>query len=179
MVLVSAQAAEVHIPASAFAGAERWLKRVSLGDYGGLACYTPERRIPSGSMTAEAMVCRTFVARPATPRTTDEAANFILREAQESYGVRDLYFTYYATLALYPLQDERWEAWNERLKRFLLTAQHATGELAGSWDPTTKWGPTGGRVYSTSLACLCLETYYRYLPVYELAINRGESIRRR
>jgi hypothetical protein len=29
------------------------------------------------------------------------------------------------------------------------------------------------------MACLCLETYYRYLPVLEIAAGRGRGIGRR
>ena len=81
--------------------------------------------------------------------------------------------------ALYQLQDHRWQRWNQTLTQHLLTSQRSGGELTGSWDPDTKWGPTGGRVYSTAMAGLCLETYYRYLPVYELAATRGRAIRQR
>ena len=40
-----------------------------------------------------------------------------------------------------------------------------TATLAGSWDPDTVWGGYGGRVYTTAMAALCLEVYYRYLPL--------------
>ena len=33
--------------------------------------------------------------------------------------------------------------------------------------PNTVWGGYGGRVYTTAMATLCLEVYYRYLPVYQ------------
>jgi len=38
------------------------------------------------------------------------------------------------------------------------------GELYGSWDPTTQthFCQMGGRVYSTAMAVLTLEVYYRY-----------------
>ena len=38
--------------------------------------------------------------------------------------------------------------------------------MAGSWTPDGVWGGYGGRVYSTAMAALCLEVYYRYLPLY-------------
>ena len=179
MALVSAQAAGVPIQERVWRGADRWLDRVALGEYGGLACYTPDRRLPSASMTAEAMVCRAFLGnRTGSPAQT-EAADYVARHGTRPDSTQDLYFAYYATLALYPLQDERWTAWNQRLTSDLLREQQSQGQLAGSWDPTTKWGATGGRVYTTAMACLCLETYYRYLPVFELAASGSHSPRRR
>jgi hypothetical protein len=50
-------------------------------------------------------------------------------------------------------------------------SQIADGPQVGSWDPDNEWGGYGGRVYSTALAAMCLEVYYRYLPVVE----RGNS----
>ena len=38
----------------------------------------------------------------------------------------------------------------------------------GSWDPNSKWGRQGGRIYSTALAILTLEVYYRYTPQNEV-----------
>ena len=35
----------------------------------------------------------------------------------------------------------------------------------GSWAPLDRWGMQGGRIYSTALAVLTLEVYYRYAPV--------------
>ena len=32
----------------------------------------------------------------------------------------------------------------------------------GSWPADTKWGGYGGKVYSTAMAVLCLESFYRY-----------------
>ncbi len=130
-------------------------------------------------MTAEALFCRAFLPGVTRTETLDEAAEFVARYGGQSDARRDLYFSYYATLALYQLQDQRWHQWNQMLTRHLLASQRKGGDLAGSWNPDTKWGPTGGRVYSTAMACLCLETYYRYLPVYELTAARGRAIRQR
>jgi len=117
-------------------------------------------------MTAEALACRFFLHSGTDRATIDEAANFIAREGLSREPL-NLYYCYYGTLALYQVQDHRWVAWNRELTDRLLRAQQKTGTLAGSWDPNTVWGHTGGRVYTTSLACLCLETYYRYLPLLD------------
>ncbi len=61
--------------------------------------------------------------------------------------------------------------------RKLLIDTQVKGDSAGacetgSWNPDepTKdhWGSTGGRIMVTSLSCLTLEVYYRYLPLYKL-----------
>ena len=39
------------------------------------------------------------------------------------------------------------------------------GCARGSWPPTDQWGAHGGRIYSTALAVLTLEVYYRFAKV--------------
>ncbi len=166
MALVSARSAGIEVPAHVWQGADRWLQRVSLGSHGGLACYTPDQRVASHAMTAEALTCRFFLQTEPSPELIDEAANFIVRAAPDQDPL-NLYYFYYATLAMHQVQDHRWVAWNRALTAKLLETQRSAGSLTGSWDPDPVWGYTGGRVYSTALACLCLETYYRYLPLLD------------
>jgi hypothetical protein len=50
------------------------------------------------------------------------------------------------------------------MKKALLGSQR-TGEAddrRGSWDPVDPWAKDGGRLYSTAINTLTLETYYRY-----------------
>jgi hypothetical protein len=64
----------------------------------------------------------------------------------------------------------------------LLALQRADGDLAGTWDPDAIWGGYGGRIYSTALATLCLEVYYRYLPLYgdtDRITSQPENVRPR
>ena len=42
--------------------------------------------------------------------------------------------------------------------------QVTDGRDAGSWNTNTVWGGYGGRVYTTAMAAMCLEVYYRYAP---------------
>jgi hypothetical protein len=55
---------------------------------------------------------------------------------------------------------EAWESWNRALTGTLVGTQSGDG----SWSSACVWGGYGGRVYTTSLAAMCLEVYYRYAP---------------
>jgi hypothetical protein len=70
---------------------------------------------------------------------------------------------------MFQLQGDYWQRWNVALRAQLLPTQRKTGPLAGTWDPDAAWGGYGGRIYSTALSTLCLEVYYRYLPLYVAA----------
>jgi len=54
----------------------------------------------------------------------------------------------------------------------LIDSQVKEGCAAGSWDTNDPspdpWRAQGGRIMITSLCCLTLEVYYRYLPLYKL-----------
>ena len=80
---------------------------------------------------------------------------------------QSFYHWYYATLALFHVGGEPWEAWNLYLKRTVLPLQRREGEREGSFDPDPNWiGAAGGRVMSTALGVLTFEVYYRYTPLY-------------
>ena len=74
----------------------------------------------------------------------------------------DFYYWYFGTLAMFQIGGETWKTWNENIKSTLLSMQSKTGNEKGSWDPIDKWSGYGGRVYTTSMAILTLEVYYRY-----------------
>jgi hypothetical protein len=95
----------------------------------------------------------------------NEAGDYLLAELP-GRGEKNLYYWYYATLAMYQLQGAHWQRWNNAMQKTLVESQQKQGSLAGSWDADTVWGGYGGRVYSTAMATLCLEVYYRFLPLY-------------
>lgn len=182
---------------------QKFLDIVSTGTYGGLAVYrntTPERR-PLASqatapMTAEALAIRSMMDFPISAQALGEAQRLLISELPGNGDV-NFYYWYYATLALYQTRgrlavdlahgrsvapndsqtaNRVWEIWNNAMKSELLKSQVRSGQLAGSWDPNCVWGKYGGRTYSTALGCLCLEVYYRYLPVIEEPkMARGET----
>ncbi|QDU93366.1 hypothetical protein [Lignipirellula cremea] len=141
-----------------------FLGSVTSGTHKGLASYRPGERT-SHVMTAEALVCRYFLDQHPSPDCVAEASAF-LRQELPGDEKANLYYWYYASLAAFQTQGDLWKEWNPRLKEQLLARQETAGDLAGSWSPDTTWGSYGGRVYSTAMSALCLEVYYRYLPMY-------------
>jgi hypothetical protein len=167
MSLKSAELAGINVPSSAADGAVRFLKSVASGQNGGRASYRPgERATPA--MTAEALVCRQFLGMARDNPATNEAGDYLLSQLPSPDKI-NLYYWYYGTLGMYQLQDDHWQRWNAALQNTLIGRQRTDGDLAGSWDPECVWGGYGGRVYSTALSALCLEVYYRYLPIYRVA----------
>lgn len=166
MALKSAELAGVSIPAVTWTRVERFLRNVERGAAGGLAAYRPEGP-PSRAMTAEALFCRQLITHRADgglPRAAlDEARKALLDEPPGGVVV-NFYYWYYATAALHRAQRhssaaaEAWQRWNEALTETLVTSQASDG----SWSSACLWGGYGGRVYTTSIAAMCLEVYYRY-----------------
>lgn len=179
MTLKSAGLAGLSVPASTWSGVERFLRRVQRGTSGGLACYRPETPT-SRTMTAEALFCRQLLQAGGVSdlslAPTLEAIRSISEELPAT-SRRNLYYWYYATLALHqskeqsPAATEAWDDWNQALTTVLVTTQQDDG----SWSADTTWGGYGGRVYTTALSAMCLEVYYRYSPIDE----SGELARRR
>jgi hypothetical protein len=165
MALKSAELAGLPISVTTRNGMLKFLSSASGGTHGGLAAYRPHGP-PTATMTAEAMVCRLFLELRLEPATVDEAVRMIMAEPPQN-GPLNLYYWYYATLALFQLKGTAWNEWNTQLQQRLLAAQETTGPNAGSWPTNTVWGGYGGRVYTTAMATLCLEVYYRYLPIFE------------
>jgi hypothetical protein len=172
MALTSAQRAGVDIPDQTWVRVERFLQSVRRGNAGGLSSYRPDSPT-STSMTAEAIYCRLMLGQLTGANLSDAAASEAAAELLASPPSTDrinLYYWYYATLALHHRQNANagasaaWRTWNDAMTSTLTKTQIRDGENAGSWDATCLWGGYGGRVYQTAMAAMCLEVYYRYAP---------------
>ncbi len=180
MALKSARETGVPIAgeASARAGSLGWLEKVAAGDHKGLARYQPGEPV-TPTMTAEAWVCRQFLGQGGTGPASDEAAAYLL-EHESDRGRTNVYYWYYATLALFQHGGESWTRWNALIRDRLVGLQRTAGHQTGSWDPDSSlYGAKCGRIYCTTLAVLTLEVYYRYLRLYAEpggASNGGPSL---
>jgi len=129
-------------------------------------------------MTAEAMVCWQFLGISRQHPACNEAGDFLLTELPGSGVVANDYYWYYATIAMYQLQGDYWRRWNDALQTTLINRQVKEGPLKGSWNTDTLWGSYGGRVYTTAIAALALEVYYRFLPLYAETAQTSDKQRR-
>jgi hypothetical protein len=172
MALKTAETSGITVPDRTKQGMLRFLSALSSGRQGGLASYRPREDV-SPTMTAEALACRYFLSAAGDSPVVDEAANYIAAHRPQREKM-NLYYWYYGTLAMHQVQGERWSQWNEALQTRLLPAQRQDGRFAGTWDPGHDlWGGYGGRVYTTAMGALCLESYYRF------SLTAGETTRRR
>jgi hypothetical protein len=168
MGLKSAREVGIATPneASIRQGTLSWLDQVAAGEYKGLARYQPSEPV-TPTMTAEAWVCRQFLGVGGPGAASAEAARYLLQNESDR-GPTNVYYWYYATLALYQHGGKDWDRWNSKIRDRIVQLQCKTGHQTGSWEPDGSiYGSKGGRIYSTALAALTLEVYYRYLRLYD------------
>ena len=166
MALKSAEIAGMRIPSEVRTRMYAFLRDRGLGTYGGIASYR-DGDPDSPTMTAEALFCRQMLGFRHQSRASQEAVAYMLKN-RPRLGNPNLYYWYYGTLSMYQYGGDAWKQWNELVREHLVSQQKRTGNLAGTWDPNGPWGPYGGRLYSTAIATLTLEVYYRFLPLYRL-----------
>jgi hypothetical protein len=125
---------------------------------------------PGGEATPEAAALAMWSACLA-PGAVDmpfvtSGARYLLRTPPAwRAGEVDLWHWCHASLALFQSGGDAWIEWNSALQSALVPQQlrHAgKASLEGSWDPVGACQTEGGRIVSTALSVLCLETCYRY-----------------
>jgi hypothetical protein len=122
-------------------------------------------------MSSVGLLCNQYLGAKRTDLGMQDGMKYLMN-AQPDLNGRNTYYWYYATQVMHNLPGPEWDQWNRKMRRILIDTQNKDGCSAGSWDPNkpTKdaWGEPGGRLMMTSLSCLTLEVYYRYLPLYKL-----------
>jgi len=174
MSLKSAEIAGVFVPAKVRMRMNEFLNSVRQGKDGGLFGY--RRNVAKGGqdtepvtpmMTAEALFCQQMLGYPQDSASSRESVAYLMRNTPRLSEL-NYYYWYYGTLAMYQNGGRAWQDWNSVVREVLIAEQIKTGKNAGTWDPNDEWGRYGGRLYSTALATLTLEVYYRFLPLYRM-----------
>ncbi len=144
----------------------------------GRTFYQPGYNLPSDAPTAIGMLVHQFILEEPDSPLVASGANYLANEADLAFkfgrkqpkkrnfaaAPGDYYTFYNGTLAMFQAGGQPWKRWNDVVRDTLVDRQCGEDEgcRRGSWDPLGRWSPEGGRVYSTALAVLTLEVYYRY-----------------
>ena len=167
---------------SGFTGLRSWLDKMTDPDTGrvgyvsrGSAPARPQElvdRFPAEkteSMTAVGVLARIFMGED--PRKSDAIqkgaalCRRVLPTWNRTDGSIDMYYWYYATLAMFQVGGDSWKAWQKAMPKSMVDSQRKDTDFCqykGSWDPIGPWGMDGGRVYATAMMAMCLQVYYRY-----------------
>ncbi|HUY89549.1 MAG TPA: prenyltransferase/squalene oxidase repeat-containing protein [Pirellulales bacterium] len=120
------------------------------------------------ALTGVGMLVDEFILLKRDTRRIALASLYLADQAEERWGPHknspaDYYLWYNCTLAMFQAGGEPWQRWNAVVRDRVVSLQER-GETCrrGSWPPNDRWSGTGGRIYSTALAVLTLEAYYRF-----------------
>jgi hypothetical protein len=181
MALKSAMMAGIYVDHGVFDLAKQFLKSCSSGAYGGQFCYVPGQGA-TPTMSAVGLLCNQYLGTQRNDPLMTEGVGVLMGNLPDN-NARSLYYWYYATQVMHNVPGPEWESWNRKMRKALIESQIKEKCAAGSWDPDKgppstpcskdPWSEAGGRIMVTSLACLSLEVYYRYLPLYKLDAEAG------
>jgi hypothetical protein len=94
--------------------------------------------------------------------------------AKQGPSRTDMYYNYQATQVMHHWGGKQWRQWNAKLRDYLVQTQARNEHERGSWYFDDKHSAQGGRLYTTAMATMMLQVYYRYLPLYdEKAVETG------
>jgi hypothetical protein len=140
---------------------------LTMTDDSGKVGYRAKGNFPNGheALTGIGMFCFELFRPHTKPELLDRQAKVLLQsppELNQSPMRNDYYYWYFGSLAMFQHGGDGWKIWNAALRKTLVECQEMNGDNAGSWPPNDKWSGYGGRIYTTALATLSLEVYYRY-----------------
>lgn len=118
------------------------------------------------SMSVVGLFARMMLGWPHDHRPLIKGVAHIANQAPHQ---NHMYFNYYATQVLRHHGGTGWKRWNPRMRDYLVKRQATQGHETGSWYINENWSTQGGRLYTTTMAILTLEVYYRYMPMYQEA----------
>ena len=181
MSLKSAEIAGMNLPEVIRTRMKNFVESARQGKNGGLFGYR-RNLVSSGgnsepvtpTMTAEALFCQQMLGYPRESDASTESIAYLMRNPPRLSDM-NFYYWYYGTLAMYQHGGKPWQDWNASVRDMLVELQVQTGPMTGTWDPKDEWGRYGGRLYSTALATLTLEVYYRLLPLYRMNETTNEQ----
>jgi len=172
MALKSAHMAYLNVPPQTIRGATNFLNTVQ-EDSGAAYGYVDRGR--GLATTAIGLLCRMYLGWKHDDPALQRGVEFL---SQQGPSQTNMYYNYYATQAMIQYEGEPWEKWNAKMKPQLVSTQSKNGHETGSWyfDERGHITEKGGRLYCTSMACMTLEVYYRFLPIYKQESTKDDFV---
>ena len=162
MALYSVQRMGMEVPPKTLRGAVKWLDKVGCGRTKILCGYTSPS--PKPAMSAEGAFSRMLLGQKPSAAQQKELAAYL--DANKKATAGNFYLAYYASLAMMQIGGDAWQRWNPQMRERLVALQTRGGSNDGAWTTKTSYSGSGaGVVYTTTMATLTLEVYYRYLPM--------------
>jgi hypothetical protein len=177
MALKSAKLSGLNINPKTWRGAKKFLDEVSNTSGAFYGYQTPPGDGGTGGkgQTAIGLLSRMYMGWDKDTPGLKEGCQWIGSKGPDTFDGGtdkvDMYYNYYGTQLMKQYGGEMWAKWNGKMRDNLVNSQSKEGNTAGSWffvdtTPSKHCSNKGGRLYTTSLACMTLEVYYRYLPIY-------------
>ncbi|MEZ6136834.1 MAG: prenyltransferase/squalene oxidase repeat-containing protein [Pirellulaceae bacterium] len=163
MALKSGKMGHLVVPQQTFYKASSFLDFVSTNQ-GAYYGYDEPSGTVRDATTAVGLLCRMYLGTPKEHPGIQEGVAYL---SQKGPSISNLYYSYYATQVMRHNGGPEWEKWNTQLRDKLLEIQVKDGHAAGSWYTEGGHSEKGGRLYTTSLATMILEVYYRHMPLYK------------
>jgi hypothetical protein len=168
MALKSGQMANLQVPQVTITRATRFLSQMQ-SEEGAFYGYMEPGRAPAP--TAIGLLMRMYTGWPREDGRLSRGVEYL---AELGPSRDDMYFNYYATQVLHHYEGPYWSAWNQRMRQYLIDTQETEGYERGSWYFYDRHGVQGGRHYTTAMALMILEVYYRCMPLYTESSVRDE-----
>ena len=167
MALKAATQSGFKVPAIVGKRAQLFFDSVRSEGASGRYGYTAAKPRFTSSTTAIALLSRMYLG---WDRNNPELANGVAILSDRG-PQNNLYYCYYGTQVLHQWGGSEWTRWNDVMRDSLVADQIQIEDdpAHGSWSPRDRGDTSvaGGRLFTTCLATMTLEVYYRYLPLYD------------
>lgn len=161
VALKTAEQRGIKIPTQVFPNAKKYIGTLADETRIRYGYKTPE---PKLSTTAIGVLLQLYFGMLPGQTEIREALNWI---ASEGPSQTNVYYNYYAMLAMHHSRHQESMRFAKTLRDHLIATQEKSGHERGSWHFEDRYGSVGGRLYTTAMCALILQTPYRYIPLYD------------
>lgn len=127
----------------------------------------PKKLTTTSTRTAIGLLCRQYLGSGQKEKNLVKGVRGLAKRGPIK---GHFYHNYYAAQVIFHQTGgvgPTWCQWNEAARDQLVEMQGRRGHEKGSWWAPKHHNERGGRLFSTALATMTLEVYYRYLPLYQ------------